>query len=156
MLFRSPVLVKWTFDLETGTTQEETLDDAMAEFPRLDMRRLGQRSRFSYHQRVAAAPTLLFDGVIKYDLERNSSVVHSYEKGWFGGETSFCPRLGGTEEDDGYLCTFVAHEATGASELHVLDARNLNGAPLARIQIPQRVPTGYHSWWVSAAEMLKA
>jgi carotenoid cleavage dioxygenase len=144
-----PMLYRWTFDLVTGTTREEQLDDALAEFPRMDNRALGRRTRYSYHQRIAPAATLMFDGVIKYDLDRRSSAAHTYPAGWFGGETAFCPRLGARDEDDGYLCTFVAHEATGASELYVLDAKNVADAPLARIQIPQRVPTGYHTWWVS-------
>jgi carotenoid cleavage dioxygenase-like enzyme len=149
LLQLAPVLYRWTFDLATGTTREQQLDDALAEFPRMDNRALGQRTRYSYHQRIAPAATLMFDGVIKYDLERRSSAAHTYPAGWFGGETAFCPRVGSTAEDDGYLCTFVADEATGASELYVLDARNVSDAPLARIRIPQRVPTGYHTWWVS-------
>jgi carotenoid cleavage dioxygenase len=153
LLQLGPVFYRWTFDLATGTTREEQLDDTLAEFPRMDNRALGRPTRYSYHQRIAPAATLMFDGVIKYDLERRTSAAHTYPAGWFGGETAFCPRVGATSEDDGYLCTFVANEATGASELYVLDAKNVGDAPLARIQIPQRVPTGYHTWWVSADDL---
>ena len=41
-----------------------------------------------------------------------------------------------------------ADEATGESELYVLDAAHVDAEPVARIAIPQRVPTGYHSWWI--------
>ncbi|MGQ0508221.1 MAG: carotenoid oxygenase family protein, partial [Myxococcaceae bacterium] len=150
ILSLSPVFYRWTFDLKTGATREEKLDDALAEFPRMDNRCLGVKSRFSYHQRVSSAPTLLFDGVIKYDAERGTSETHAYPKGWYGGETVFCPRDGSLGEDDGYLCTFVANEATGESELYVLDARSPARAPVARVKIPQRVPTGYHAWWINA------
>jgi hypothetical protein len=153
MLQLGPVFQRWTFDLTTGATREEQLDDTLAEFPRMDNRALGRPTRYSYHQRIAPSPTLMFDGVIKYDLERRSSSAHSYPAGWLGGETAFCPRLGATSEDDGYLCTFVVHEATGASELYVLDAKNVADRPLARIRIPHRVPTGYHTWWVSADDL---
>jgi carotenoid cleavage dioxygenase-like enzyme len=157
LLQLEPVLTRWTFDLVTGATREEQLDDVLAEFPRMDNRALGRRTRYSYHQRVVAAPTLLFDGVIKYDLERGRSEAHAYPRGWYGGETAFCPRLGASGgddgEDDGYLCTFVTEEATGASELYILDARNIAAEPLARIPIPQRVPTGYHTWWVSVDDL---
>jgi len=149
MLQLQPFLYRWTFDLSTGLAKEEQLDDVLAEFPRMDNRALGRRTRFSYHQRVVAAPTLLFDGVIKYDLDRGTSETHQYPTGWYGGETAFCPRANAATEDDGYLCTFVANEATGASELYVIDARSPKAAPIARVQIPQRVPTGYHTWWVS-------
>ena len=43
--------------------------------------------------------------------------------------------------------TFVADEASGESEAYVLDARRVDGPPLAKVKIPQRVPTGYHSFW---------
>ena len=62
------------------------------------------------------------------------------------------PRVGSKEEDDGYLVTFVVEEATGSSELHVIDARDVTRAPIARVLIPQRVPTGYHAWWVPMDE----
>ncbi|MET0805020.1 MAG: carotenoid oxygenase family protein, partial [Acidimicrobiales bacterium] len=63
------------------------------------------------------------------------------------------PRAGSTEEDDGYLITFVAEEATGASELQVLDAQRPADEPVCRLAVPQRVPTGYHTWWVDEATM---
>ncbi|HEY2515215.1 MAG TPA: carotenoid oxygenase family protein [Polyangiaceae bacterium] len=153
MLRLDPCIHKWTFDLATGQAKEEPLDDVLAEFPRMDNRTLGRKSRFSYHQRVVSAETLLFGGVIKYDVERGTSATHRYPKGWFGGETAFCPRAGSTGEDDGYLCTFVNEEATGASELYVLDARDVERPPVARLVIPQRVPTGYHTWWVTADDL---
>jgi carotenoid cleavage dioxygenase-like enzyme len=43
--------------------------------------------------------TLLFDGFIKYDLEKDSSAVYEYPAGWFGGETCFAPALGGSAEE---------------------------------------------------------
>ena len=77
----------------------------------------------------------------------------SYPAGWFGGETVFAPRSGSTAEDDGYLITFVAEEATGDSELYVLDAQRPADEPVCRLAVPQRVPTGYHTWWVDEAAM---
>jgi carotenoid cleavage dioxygenase len=120
----------------------------------MDNRMLGRPTRYSYHQRCAAAPTLMFDGVIKYDYGNGcSSVAHSYPEGWFGGETVFAPRDGARAEDDGYLVTFVVEESTGASEVHVLDAQRMADLPVCRLRVPQRVPTGYHTWWVTAADV---
>lgn len=145
-----PCLYRWELDLSTGAVKECQLDDALSEFPRMDNRALGRKTRYSYNQRFANAPTLLFDGVIKYDIEKNSSTAHSYPHGSFGGEVVFAPRIGSTAEDDGYLVTFVVDEASGKSEAWVLDAKNVEAPPLARVEIPQRVPTGYHAWWVPA------
>lgn len=143
-----PRLYRWRFDLRTGGVKEETIDDVLTEFPRMDNRRLGRKSRYSYNPRLADAPTLLFDGVIKYDTDTGATSTFQYPAGRFGGEVVFAPRVGSRDEDDGYLLTFVADEATGESEAYVLDARRVDGPPLAKVKIPQRVPTGYHSFWV--------
>jgi carotenoid cleavage dioxygenase len=41
-------------------------------------------------------------------------------------------------------------ERTGASELWVIDAQRVEAEPVARVKIPTRVPTGYHTCWVPA------
>ena len=150
----APAFWEWRFDLRTGTTRERQLDDALAEFPRMDNRRLGRPSRYSYHQVCAPRSTLQFEGVTKYDyLDGCSAETHRYPDGWFGGETVFAPRTASSAEDDGYLLTFVADEATGASELHVLDAEHPADDAVCRLSVPQRVPTGYHTWWVDSTDV---
>jgi len=148
-----PALYRWEIDTKTGSVSESQLDDTLAEFPRMDNRALGRKTRYSYNQRIADAPTLLFDGVVKYDTDAGTHTAFSYPKGWFGGEVVFAPRVGSTAEDDGYLVTFVASEASGESEAYVLDAKDLSRPPIARVQLPQRVPTGYHAWWVPGEEL---
>ncbi len=148
-----PRLHRWTFNLVTGAVKEERLDDTLGEFPRIDGRRLGRRSRYSYNPRLAPAPTLLFNAVTKYDLDTGRSSVHRYPAGRYGGEVVFAPRTGGAAEDDGYLLTFVADEQSGESELYVLDAAHVAEEPVARLRIPQRVPTGYHAWWIPGDQL---
>jgi carotenoid cleavage dioxygenase-like enzyme len=150
-----PRFHRWTFDLKTGAVTEEPIDDVLAEFPRMDNRALGRRSRYSYHPRIAPAETMLFDGVIKYDTDTGRSTKHEYPKGRFGGETVFAPRLGSKGEDDGYLLTFVADEETGESDLTILDAQHIDQGPVSRVRIPARVPTGYHAWWIAADELAR-
>lgn len=149
----APRLCRWTFDLRTGAVTEQDLDDLPTEFPRMDNRVLGRRSRYSYNPRVARARTLLFDAVVKYDTDSGARWVHEYPAGCFGGEAVFAPRGNSAAEDDGYLVTFVANEATREAELHVLDARDLAAPPLCRVKIPQPVPTGYHACWIPAADL---
>jgi carotenoid cleavage dioxygenase-like enzyme len=38
-------------------------------------------------------------------------------------------------------------------ELYILDAAHVDEEPVARVQIPVRVPTGYHTWWVTADDL---
>lgn len=149
-----PNLYRWELDTKTGGVKETRLDDVLTEFPRMDNRALGRKTRYSYNPRIAAsAPTLLFDGVVKYDYEAGTSAAHSYPAGRFGSEVVFAPRVGASGEDDGYLVSFVACEATGESEVYVLDAKDVTRAPLARVKLPQRVPTGYHAWWIPAEQI---
>ncbi len=149
-----PYLYEWRFDLNTGAVRERALDDVMTEFPRMDNRRLGVESTYAYSPRIAPAPELLFDGFIKYDTSTGDSETHEYGDGRFGGETVFAPRVGATAaDDDGYVLTFVTDARTGHSEVVVVDARRVADEPVCRIQIPQRVPIGYHSWWIDASEV---
>lgn len=150
----APCLHEWRLNLRSGAVRETQLDDRLAEFPRINDARIGTRARYSYHGRFAATPTLLFDGIVKYDLLTGAVDELDYPAGWYGGEPSFAAAIGGTDEDDGYLLTFAAEEATGSSELYVIDAGTL--AVAARIAIPQRVPTGYHTRWIGQEELLAA
>ncbi len=148
-----PYLHEWRFDLATGEVKERQLDDVMTEFPRMDNRRLGRRTRYAYAPRIAAARELLFDGVIKYDTEAGTQAAYGYGPGRFGGEVVFAPKDGSSAEGDGYLVTFVHDVREGRSEAVVLDAKDVAKGPLARVLLPARVPIGYHAWWVTEPEL---
>lgn len=148
-----PYLHEWRFNLATGAVRERRLDDVMTEFPRMNNEVLGRPSRYSYNPRIAPESTLLYDGVIRYDTAAGTSTAHAYGPGRFGGEVAFAPRVGATHEGDGYLITFIHDQREGRGEVLVLDAQNVDAAPVARVLLPQQVPAGYHSWWVPAAQM---
>ena len=153
MLRLEPYLTEWVFHLDSGTITKRRLNDEIAEFPKIDVRRTGRPSRYTYLMRFAQLETLAFDAVIRHDLTTATAVTHPWPDGWYGGETVFCPKQGTTAEDDGYLVTFVVHEETGQSEVHVLDAARLGDEAVCRLSVPVRVPTGYHTWWVPQAEL---
>lgn len=144
---------RWRFDLRTGTCTEEQLDDEYAEFPRIDGRRLGVRSEVCYSQRFAPAPTLLFDALIRYEHERGAKTTYEYPPGWYASEVAFAAREGSSAADDGYLVSFAAEEATGRSQAWVFDAGRIAGGPVAKLEIPCRVPTGFHTCWVGRDEL---
>lgn len=149
-----PYLHEWRFDLTTGKTKERRLGDLLVEFPRMDNRLLGRRSRYSFNPKIAHAPTLVFEGLVKHDFEADRDVVHRYPAGWSAGEAVVCPREGSRAEDDAYVLTFAQEHATGASELWIWSARDF-GEPIARVRIPTRVPVGYHAWWVPSSNASK-
>ena len=141
-------LHRWRFDLSTGRTHEESLDDRRAEFPSIDARACGRPSRFSYHMTIPDARTLFFDGIVKYDTTSGAAIAHhAFGDGVYGSEAPFAPRVGASEEDDGYLLTFVHDTRAERSELWIYDARAIERGPVARAAIPQRVPLGFHATW---------
>jgi carotenoid cleavage dioxygenase-like enzyme len=146
-----PYLSQWRLNMRTGAVDEAQMDDRITEFPRINDRFLARQARYSYNGRIADSPTMLFDGFVKYDLTDASSEEYGYPQGWYGGEPSFAPSTNARAEDDGYLLTFVAQEATGRSELYVVHAQTLE--TVAKVVIPQRVPTGYHTRWVDHSDL---
>lgn len=141
-------IYRWRFNLRTGQTQEGPLDDANTEFPTINTGNMGHFTRYAYNVHISPEPTLLFDGLVKYDTATGQSATHWFGAGRYGSEAPFAPRPNAQSEDDGYLLTFVYDERDDVSELLILDARDITAAPVARVRIPQRVPIGFHACWV--------
>ncbi|MCS6977271.1 MAG: carotenoid oxygenase family protein [Gemmatales bacterium] len=139
------VLYQWRCHLKTGKVVEGPLDDRGTEFPRVNERLLGRRTRFGYCGRSGSE---MFDGLVKYDLVKQTHLVHGHGAGRFGGEGVFVPRPDAKAEDDGWLMTYVFDRNTGKSELVVVDCRDFAAPPVARILLPVRVPYGFHGIWV--------
>lgn len=146
-------LYRYRFNMKTGHTTEGYLDDDNSEFPTMNTHLLGQKSRYAYNVHISTAKTLLFDGILKYDTEKGTSVAHWFGKGRYGSEAPFAPRPYAKSEDDGYLVSFVHDEAANRSEVVILDAQNMDAPPIARILLPVRVPLGFHACWVPGEKL---
>jgi carotenoid cleavage dioxygenase-like enzyme len=141
-------LHRYRFDLRTGATREEVVDDDNSEFPSINLGMVGHRTRFAYGMHISPEKTLLFDGLMKYDVDDGSSETHWFGDGRWGSEAPFAPRPGSTVEDEGYLISYVYDEREGRSDVEVLDAQDVAGGALCRIKLPVRVPLGFHATWV--------
>jgi carotenoid cleavage dioxygenase-like enzyme len=140
-----PRLHRWRFNLSTGNVTEEMLDDVPTEFPRVNEQFLGRKTRYGY----AATISPRVSGLIKYDFSSGNSQTHEFGTGRYGGEAVFVSRPGATDEDDGWLMTFVYDTGNETSELVIVNAQDISSTPVARVLIPQRVPYGFHGIWVS-------
>jgi carotenoid cleavage dioxygenase len=140
---------RYHFNLKTGQTREYDLDDRPTEFPMMNSRLLGRKTKYAYNQRFDNSEKMRFDALVKYNLDDQEAQVHVYGKGKFGSEAPFVPKANAKDEDDGYVVTFVTEENTEESEAFIYDAKAVDNGPLARIQIPQRVPLGFHGCWVN-------
>jgi len=162
-----PRLERWTMPAGGQRVLRQVLHTAEQEFPRLDERRVGQPYRFAYTvgfevnhlggQRlykhdladVPMAATVQRDGATP-SLHSVPTEVHAFGPQRKPGEFVFVPRPGGTAEEDGWLVGLVANVETDRGELHVLDARQVSAPAVAIVQLPARVPMGFHGNWVDA------
>jgi len=138
-------LDRWTVDLAGGKVREERVCDRPQEYPRIDDRLVGERHRYGYVVEADAlgAPT---DTLLKQDLAHGTTRTRSFGRGKRIGEFVFEPNRPDAAEDDGVLMGFVHDVANGRSDLTMLDAASLE--TVANIQVPQRVPFGFHGNWV--------
>ncbi|MFV0248794.1 MAG: carotenoid oxygenase family protein [Tenacibaculum sp.] len=144
---------RYRFNLEDGQTKEQRIDDRLTEFPMINASKQGKKTKYSYHQKFDISDVVRFEGIIKFDTETNSSQTYLYGNGCFGSESPFIPREGATQEDDGYIISFVTNANTHKSEAIILNAKNINSEPLAIIKLPQRVPLGFHGCWIPGNEI---
>lgn len=144
-------LYRWTFDLSTGETQEEQLDDANVEFPMINADfYTGKKYRYSYSTLMPTDSLINFSGVFKFDHQTREKQVYTFPEGSCGSETPFAPADNAVNEDDGYLISFLTYADTGESEAIILDARKVDAGPICRLKIPSRVPVGFHTCWVNS------
>jgi len=142
-------LHEWRMNLRTGETSERQLSEVNAEFPMIDDRRLGLPNQFAYEQLIPYEIPATFDALIKVDIRTGETVArYDYGEGVFGSESPFCPRPGGTDEDDGWVVSFVTDTRSWSSACLVFDARAIEAGPIAEITLPQRLPAGFHATWV--------
>lgn len=146
---RGARLTRWTLDLAGGGVKEERLDDLSTEFPRLDERRTGLPYRFGYavSQALGAGPT----AIVRFDHARGTRTLHPFAEGDVPGEAVFVPRGPAAAEGEGVLLTVVYRGAENRSDLVILDAERVDGEPLAVVELPHRVPFGFHGNWVPDA-----
>jgi carotenoid cleavage dioxygenase len=146
-----PTLDRWVVDPRTRRVTETRIDDRPQEFPRHDPRVGLREHRYAYTAEVirpgAGVPNI-HGATLKHDVTGGSTTTHDYGPGRGAAEPVFVPRQDGVDEDDGWLLTLVYDATTDRSELCILDARDLTAPELARIELPQRVPYGFHGNWV--------
>ena len=54
---------RYRFNLTTGETKEERIEDLLSEFPVINNRYGGLNSKYSYHVTLADTDVILFDGI---------------------------------------------------------------------------------------------
>lgn len=145
---------RWRFNLKTGEVRENDIDDLNTEFNKTNQLFHGVKTKYAYHQRIPllheGGHTLRFTALVKYNNETGQYDKWDYGEGVYGSEAPFAPVKGATrdnDEDDGYVITIVTDSNTWKSEALVFDAKDITPGPIARVQLPHRVPAGFHACW---------
>jgi carotenoid cleavage dioxygenase len=141
-------LERWAIDPARRTSSITVIDETANEFPRHRGSLTGKPYRYGYcaqpsTERGRGWPTL------KHDLQTGARSVFDHGPGRAAGEPVFVGRTGSTEEDDGWLVTFVHDLPAGKAEFVVIDAQDFDRGYVARVPLPQRIPFGFHGNWVS-------
>jgi len=141
-----PTLDRWVIDPIARKVTETRIDDRPQEFPRHNPRVGLKQHRFGYTSEVKYSGPNLHGATLKVDFETGTTAAHEYGAGRGGAEPVFVPKVDASAEDDGWILAVVYDATTDGSALNILDANDLSEA--ARIELPQRVPFGFHGNWV--------
>ena len=126
------------------------MDATPQEFPRIDERRFGQGYRYVYTVSVPPDGNPQLTGatrLYKHDLEAGGCRVHEFGDGHLPGEFVFVPAAADAGEDEGWLLGLVINTADETTDLTILDAQSFEGAPVATVRLPHRIPPGFHGNW---------
>ena len=144
-----PKLHRWTIDLDTGTVKEEQVDDIGVDFPITSPHLVGQSHKHGYVAEFDTGGVPYILGFHKYEMESGSRSTYRFTDGRSGSEPTFVPAMNAKDEDDGYLLSYVFDPNENASELVILNAKEISDEPIARIHLQARVPAGFHGSWIA-------
>lgn len=152
--FAPAVPYRFELDLDTGSVMEGPLDDRWVEFPMIDCDRVtGRTHSMSWAGDIGPtdqAPRA--STLVQFDADGASDSSKSYELPDHDvmGEPMFVADPDGTTEGDGWIFLTVYRSESHRSDVVILDARAIADGPVASIELPVRVPYGFHAAWSPA------
>jgi carotenoid cleavage dioxygenase len=139
-----PVLARWKLDPKSCSFSKVVLSATPQEFPRIDERLTGRQHRYVYGAGIRSDR----GSALCYDTEAGVEQAHDFGPGRFASECVFVPKSDAAHERDGWVMTYVWNAPTNKSDLVIIDASDFSGPPEAVIQLPARVPFGFHGSWI--------
>lgn len=151
-LGQAPELHRWrinTAGKELAFSDETLEADLHMDLPSRDPRRVGRPYRYGYMIEAVANPdTVQLGGLYKHDFDTFTQEYFNPGADRVCDEGLFVPT--GDAEDDGYVFTYSYNAERDGSDLLILAAQDFAAEPVATIELPQRVPHGFHATWVAA------
>ena len=140
---------RWRIDMAPAQPvfRDEIVLDHQFELPSHDRRFTGRRHRYGWFVDTREHPdTVDLAGIGRIDYQSGRVSVWDPGITRHANEAFFVP--GGSSEGQGWLLTFVHDHADDTSVLAVLDAQHVEDGPVAEIEMPRRVPHGFHATWI--------
>ncbi|MBT6179556.1 MAG: carotenoid oxygenase family protein [Deltaproteobacteria bacterium] len=142
-------LSRWT--IGTGGDElsfsEQIITRASLELPAHDRRFSGRKNQHGWLLEMRDDPnTVDFAGITH--VEMDSGNISTWDPGLnnHANEPFFVPD--GEGEGEGWLLTYVFNHSSNKSYLAILNALDVASGPVASVELPQRVPFGFHGVWV--------
>nr|CAD71148.1 carotenoid cleavage dioxygenase [Bixa orellana] len=158
-------LYEMRFNMKTGGASQKQLSASTVDFPRINEGYTCRKQRYVYGTVLDSICDV--KGIIKFDLKvdcrcgkhalevgGNVQGVFDIGPGKYGSEAIYLPKDSAVkcEEDDGYLVFFVHDENCGKSNV-CIDAKTMSADPVALVELPTRVPYGFHAFFVSEEQL---
>ncbi len=142
----------WRFhlNLEDNRVKRELIESRCCEFPCVHPLKVGRNYRYLYMGAADAAtgnaPLQAFE---KVDLETGEKQIWSAAPHGFASEPNFVPRSHDGDEDDGWVLGLVYDSTHQRSDVVILDAKDLDKQPVARLHLKHHIPYGLHGNFVN-------
>ncbi len=149
-----PALVRLEVDRLAGTCRFDRRDERYIELPRVADTVGGTHYRYGYaatagvSEARSALPAGGFDGFVRYDMQTNAATIRPAGWATLVAEPTIVAKHDARDEGDVYILAFTYDRATDRSSFVIIDGADFTGAPAATVNLPVRVPTGYHGSWL--------
>jgi len=141
-------LWRFTLNLSEQTVQRRLLEERCCEFPSVHPNHVGHPYRYLFmgaaHNAKGNAP---LQAILKLDVTTGKQQLWSAAPQGYVSEPIFVPRPNGSGEDDGWVLTLVYDASKHRSDVVILDGRDLNQGPVARLHLKHHIPYGLHGSW---------
>lgn len=145
-----PRLWRWRFNLKTGQTSESLLDERVLEFGMFNQQYQGKDYNYVYSVNPHRGE-FMFTGITRTNVKTGERSTYDFEPGVYGSESPIAPKIGGKDEDDAYLVSFLIDVARDRSVAVLIDAKDVAAGPVCTILLPHRISSGTHSFWADDA-----
>lgn len=148
------ILTRW--EIDTGgadlSWSATPLTDVPLDLPEIDDRYTGRKHSIAWllETNDTADGNVEINGIAAVDPATGSLDRWTPGPLLQPNEVTFVADSPESGEGEGWLLTYVWDKTTNESSLAVLDATNVSAGPVATVDLPQRVPFGFHGTWLEA------